>query len=141
MVSSLAAQAATLVEEAPQNGIPTAAMQQVAEVLTQVAQHLDHLQYTTLRYPDGGWLTVRVVERSAGTESPQDSNPSASCGSRPLATWKMLKPRWRNCGSKRRTWRPPPLGFWSCSFWPWAFPAPKALFFTTRRGIGGKGKP
>lgn len=75
MVSSLAAQAATLVEEAPQNGIPTAAMQQVAEVLTQVAQHLDHLQYTTLRYPDGGWLTVRVVESSAGADSPPEPEP------------------------------------------------------------------
>ncbi len=75
MVSSLAAQAATLVEEAPQNGIPTAAMQQVAEVLTQVAQHLDHLQYTTLRYPDGSWLTVRVVERSAGMESLPEPEP------------------------------------------------------------------
>lgn len=69
MVVSLAAQAATLVDTAPQNGIPTAAMQQVADVLTQVAQHLDHLQYTTLRYPDGGWLTVRVVEDPAAGEA------------------------------------------------------------------------
>ncbi|MCF2970865.1 hypothetical protein L1047_06605 [Synechococcus sp. Nb3U1] len=65
MVVSLTAQAAALVDTAPQNGIPTAAMQQVADVLTEVAQHLDHLQYTTLRYPDGGWLTVRVVEKPA----------------------------------------------------------------------------
>ncbi|MEN9222488.1 MAG: hypothetical protein Q6M04_08630 [Thermostichus sp. BF3_bins_97] len=65
MVVSLTAQAAALVDSAPQNGIPTAAMQQVADVLTEVAQHLDHLQYTTLRYPDGGWLTVRVVEKPA----------------------------------------------------------------------------
>ncbi|MFQ3613260.1 MAG: hypothetical protein SNJ68_06045 [Cyanobacteriota bacterium] len=63
MVVSLTAQATALVDTAPQNGIPTAAMQQVADVLTEVAQHLDHLQYTTLRYPDGGWLTVRVVEK------------------------------------------------------------------------------
>jgi hypothetical protein len=74
MMVSLTAQAAALVDTAPQNGIPTAAMQQVADVLTEVAQHLDHLQYTTLRYPDGGWLTVRVVEKPApsasGTESP-----------------------------------------------------------------------
>ncbi len=68
MVPSLAAQAATLVEAAPQNGIPATAMQQVASVLTQVAQHLDHLQYTILRYPDGGWLTARLVETSPGTE-------------------------------------------------------------------------
>ncbi len=79
MVASLTAQAAALVDTAPQNGIPTAAMQQVADVLTEVAQHLDHLQYTTLRYPDGGWLTVRVVEkpapRASGTESLEGSEP------------------------------------------------------------------
>ncbi|MGQ9837356.1 MAG: hypothetical protein ACUVRV_05180 [Cyanobacteriota bacterium] len=71
MVASLMAQATALVNTAPQNGIPTAAMQQVANVLMEVAQHLDHLQYTTLRYPDGGWLTVRVVEKPAeeGSES------------------------------------------------------------------------
>ncbi|MFT0728157.1 hypothetical protein [Synechococcus sp. F70.1] len=68
MVPSLAAQAATLVEEAPQNGIPAAAMQRVTAVLTQVAQHLDHLQYTILRYPDGGWITARVEENSPGRE-------------------------------------------------------------------------
>ncbi len=68
MVPSLAAQAATLVEAAPQNGIPATAMQQVASVLTQVAQNLDHLQYTILRYPDGGWLTARLVETSPETE-------------------------------------------------------------------------
>ncbi|MEN9202763.1 MAG: hypothetical protein Q6K80_00285 [Thermostichus sp. DG_1_6_bins_120] len=65
MVVSLTAQAAALVDSGPRNGIPTAAMERVVDVLTAVAQHLDHLQYTTLRYPDGGWLTVRVVEKPA----------------------------------------------------------------------------
>ncbi|MFS8858383.1 hypothetical protein NW851_02000 [Synechococcus sp. H55.7] len=75
MVVSLAGQAAALVDSAPQNGIPAAVMQQVADVLTQVAQHLDHLQYTTLRYPDGGWLTVRVVEKPDQTEFSPGGEP------------------------------------------------------------------
>jgi hypothetical protein len=53
-------QGQALLQSAPQHQLPEPVMQQVVLLLLQVAQALDHDQYTVLRYPDQAWLTVQT---------------------------------------------------------------------------------
>jgi hypothetical protein len=56
----LADQQHQLILDGPRHGIPTAVMQQVVDLLSQVAQDLDHLTYYLLRYPHGAWLVLET---------------------------------------------------------------------------------
>lgn len=53
-------QAQALIASAPAHQVPQQVMERIVEMFTQATQHLDHLGYYSLRYPDQAWLSIRT---------------------------------------------------------------------------------
>lgn len=62
-ISTLVEQEQLLLQAAPTYGIPQPVMQVVVQMLSQVAQELDHTHYFVLRHPDQAWLTIGLKDQ------------------------------------------------------------------------------
>ncbi|WP_017326650.1 hypothetical protein [Synechococcus sp. PCC 7336] len=70
---SLARQISDLVQTAPQQGIPVSAMEAIAQMLSDIAADLEHLEYFILRDRQSGWWQCLLPVAADSTETIEEA--------------------------------------------------------------------